>query len=188
LLRIIRKDLYYRLAGKILTIPNLREITEDLPTLIDHLTYKMEDNRHKRNETIDYFKNRIEELENHHWPGNVRELANYVRRRLKLGKSENIELGEYELEGKSQENTQIILPARQSQDYAVDATFDEIDPSVTIAQIKGGNIQLESPDELRSRYINHVHKCLANTGASNAIISKQLQISINTLRKHIKNE
>jgi len=73
-----RKDLYYRLAGKVLTIPSLRDITDDLPALIDHLAYKMGKAPLKRDETIHYFAERLNELEGYHWPGNIRELANYV--------------------------------------------------------------------------------------------------------------
>jgi len=47
-------------------------------------------------------------------------------------------------------------------------------------------VKLERPDEVRSRYINHVHKCLKNKGLPNSLIAANLGISINTLKKNIK--
>lgn len=182
-----RKDLYYRLAGKVLTIPSLRDITDDLPVLVDHLAYKMGKDPLKRDETIRYFAERLNEMKDYHWPGNIRELANYVRRRLALGKDEDIVLGEYEIEEKKQKSTLRPQQNQKSQEYYVDVIFRSLFSDVTIENLKSTVVKFEKPDEVRGRYISHVYKCLNDKGASNALIATKLGIAINTLKKTVKN-
>lgn len=182
-----RKDLYYRLTGKVLTIPSLRDIIDDLPTLIDHLAYKMEKSEQKRNDTILYFNQRLDELEAYHWPGNIRELANYVRRRLTLGKDENIILGEHEFEDKNLENKDSSRQKRKHQGYCIDVTFSGLLDYTDIDKYRTNIIKFEPPEDVKSRYINHVYKCLKNKGVPNYLIADNLNISINTLKNNIKN-
>lgn len=182
-----RKDLYYRLAGKVLTIPSLRDITDDLPVLIDHLAYKMGKDPLKRDETIHYFAERLNEMAGYYWPGNIRELVNYVRRRLTLGKDEDIVLGEYEIEEKIQKNILRPQQNQKSQEYYVDVIFRSLFSDVAIENLKSTVVKFEKPDDVRGRYINHVYKCLNDKGASNALIATKLGIAINTLKKNIKN-
>ncbi len=182
-----RKDLYYRLTGKVLTIPSLREITDDLPVLIDHLAYKMGKDPLKRDETILYFAERLNEMKDYHWPGNIRELANYVRRRLTLGKDEDIILGEYEVDEKIPKNTLNPQQSQKSQEYYVDVVFRSLFSDVTIENLKRTVVKFEKPDDVRSRYISHVYKCLNEQGASNTLIAAKLGIAINTLKKAVKN-
>ncbi|HUZ18793.1 MAG TPA: sigma-54 dependent transcriptional regulator [Spirochaetia bacterium] len=64
-----RRDLYYRINALSVSVPPLRERTEDLPMLVrsflpeDRITFAA-----------------LEKLERHDWPGNVRELKNVVER------------------------------------------------------------------------------------------------------------
>jgi DNA-binding NtrC family response regulator len=76
-----RADLYYRLSVLRLTIPPLRERSEDVVELVGHFLRK-----HAPNSTPEY---RITPelaagLQAHTWPGNVRELENFIRRALAL--------------------------------------------------------------------------------------------------------
>ncbi|WP_044894027.1 sigma-54 interaction domain-containing protein [Bacillus alveayuensis] len=72
-----REDLYYRLNVLTLTIPPLRERKEDIPSLIYHFLYKLEQKygvrKHIQNEAMDI-------LLAYHWPGNIRELNNIIER------------------------------------------------------------------------------------------------------------
>lgn len=187
-LKEFRKDLYYRLAGKVLTVPSLRDIVEDLPILIDHLVYKMEEDSQKRNDALQYFEQRSKELKDYHWPGNTRELANYVRRRLTLGKDEDIILGEYEIEEKSQKTTSRPQQNLEAQGYCVDVTFGKLFPDEGVEKSRAARVNLERPDDVKNRYIKHVYKCLKDEGESNSFISAKLGISINTLKKAIKTD
>ena len=77
-----REDLYYRLAVIPLELPPLRERSEDIPELVEHLFLKVRQ-KHELPELklpaalIPYFCA-------YRWPGNVRELENVVERMVVL--------------------------------------------------------------------------------------------------------
>jgi DNA-binding NtrC family response regulator len=76
-----RSDLYFRLAVVPITLPPLRERTEDLPALIDAL---LSDLRAVDSPAAAPLRSGelLPELLRHRWPGNVRELRNYVEAAL----------------------------------------------------------------------------------------------------------
>ena len=77
-----RPDLYYRLNGFSISLPPLRERTEDIPILVTHFLKKYE------HESVVEISNRAMNLiKTYSWPGNVRELENTVRRAAILAKS-----------------------------------------------------------------------------------------------------
>jgi transcriptional regulator with GAF, ATPase, and Fis domain len=79
-----RSDLFYRLNGFPITLPPLRERTEDIAMLAQHFLSKY------NYESVSHFSDRaITVMQNYHWPGNVRELENVVRRAAILAKSES---------------------------------------------------------------------------------------------------
>ena len=73
-----RSDLYFRISTIPLTIPALRERTEDIPllaqTLLSDVCADLALNR------IELSKRAIRELQMYPWPGNVRELRNVLER------------------------------------------------------------------------------------------------------------
>lgn len=74
--KIMRSDLYFRLATVTLYIPPLRERKEDIQLLAMHFIKKY-------NNEFGLFINKIsveviEHFEHYHWPGNVRELENFI--------------------------------------------------------------------------------------------------------------
>lgn len=75
-----REDLYYRLNVFPITIPPLRERSEDIPVLADHFLRKF------AQETGSLVAGMSEEAQRklvaYHWPGNVRELENVIERSL----------------------------------------------------------------------------------------------------------
>ncbi|HUR21417.1 MAG TPA: sigma-54 dependent transcriptional regulator [Vicinamibacterales bacterium] len=72
-----REDLFWRLNVFPVAMPALRDRTEDLPLLIDHLLERVNAEFHTRigGVTDDVFQVFAE----HRWPGNVRELMNVLR-------------------------------------------------------------------------------------------------------------
>jgi NtrC-family two-component system response regulator AlgB len=83
-----REDLFYRINVITLTIPSLRERTEDIMTLaMDFLTYFCRAN-HKL--IPGFTEEAIEMLTSYTWPGNVRELRNAIERAVILGSGEQI--------------------------------------------------------------------------------------------------
>jgi len=73
-----REDLYYRLAVVEIHLPPVRERTEDIPILVDHLLRRAPHNRGVTGLSPDV----AAVFGAYHWPGNVRELANAVERAL----------------------------------------------------------------------------------------------------------
>jgi transcriptional regulator with GAF, ATPase, and Fis domain len=85
-----RPDLYYRLNVFPLTVPPLRERSEDVPLLVWHFI-------NARQSALGRSIKRVPErlmraLETHAWPGNVRELENLVERALIVSAGPNLEI------------------------------------------------------------------------------------------------
>jgi two-component system nitrogen regulation response regulator GlnG len=70
-----REDLYYRLNVVPLTLPPLRERSEDIPFLVDHFLGKYGTELGERAVATEA----LERLMGYGWPGNVRELENVVQ-------------------------------------------------------------------------------------------------------------
>jgi DNA-binding NtrC family response regulator len=77
-----RDDLYYRLNVIPIHIPPLRERTEDIPLLIQHILQKFCSAKRTCVEGME--KDAIRCLESYDWPGNVRELENIIERMVIL--------------------------------------------------------------------------------------------------------
>lgn len=92
-----RRDLYYRLAVVTLTVPPLRERTEDIPALAEKY---LRDFRIKlaRPDIDGLSQQALDALLAYGWPGNVRELINVVERAVLLADGPNIELVDLPIE------------------------------------------------------------------------------------------
>ncbi|MCF8039075.1 MAG: sigma-54 dependent transcriptional regulator [Desulfohalobiaceae bacterium] len=73
-----REDLYYRLCVVPITLPPLRERTDDIPHLIKKFLLLY--NRGRRHAIQDFTPRALQRLKQYDWPGNVRELKNLVQR------------------------------------------------------------------------------------------------------------
>jgi formate hydrogenlyase transcriptional activator len=76
--REFRGDLYFRLNVFPITIPPLRDRTEDIPLLAGRFLKEYSRRMDKRIDTIP--DSTMERLKQHPWPGNVRELQNFIER------------------------------------------------------------------------------------------------------------
>jgi transcriptional regulator with GAF, ATPase, and Fis domain len=86
-----RKDLYYRLNVVTLTMPALRDRTEDIPQLAEHFLLKASRKCKTRMKSLS--EEAMACLIQYDWPGNVRELENAIERAVVLG-SGNVVLPE----------------------------------------------------------------------------------------------
>ncbi len=77
-----REDLYYRLKVFPITVPALRQRTEDIPTLVRHFTELYARRMNKRIDEIP--SETMDGLVRYPWPGNVRELQNFIERAVIL--------------------------------------------------------------------------------------------------------
>ena len=73
-----REDLWYRLSIFPITVPPLRERTEDIAQLVDFFVTKISKRLGKSIENIP--TNVMNALQNYQWPGNIRELENVLER------------------------------------------------------------------------------------------------------------
>ena len=78
-----REDLYYRLNGFSLSLPPLRERTEEIPILIRYFMQRMADKYARR--PLSFSPELMSACMRHGWPGNLRELENFIKRYLVLG-------------------------------------------------------------------------------------------------------
>ena len=76
--KLFRADLYYRLNVIPISLPPLRERTDDIPGLVEHFVRKFSARLNKHVETIP--EEVMQYLKYHDWPGNIRELQNFIER------------------------------------------------------------------------------------------------------------
>src|SRR5437870_10794137 len=77
-----REDLFYRFNTFTITLPPLRDRTEDIPVLAHHFLRKAEAKVNKR---VDRFApEALDLLKRYPWPGNLRELENTIERAVVL--------------------------------------------------------------------------------------------------------
>ena len=81
-----REDLFYRLNIIPISLPPLRERTDDIPLLINHFLRKFVPER----EGITVASETMQQLVQYRWPGNVRELENIIERAVVLSDSNTI--------------------------------------------------------------------------------------------------
>ncbi|MCU0410007.1 MAG: sigma-54 dependent transcriptional regulator, partial [Bacteroidales bacterium] len=85
-----REDLFYRLNVVNITIPPLRERTEDIPLLVNHFIRKYCTSMSRDMITIEPAA--MKHLEKFEFPGNVRELENMIERAIVIGNGKEIKL------------------------------------------------------------------------------------------------
>ena len=77
-----RQDLYYRLNVFPVTIPPLRERTDDIPLLVEYLIERYAKKAGKKITNIE--RSTLELFKTYDWPGNIRELQNVIERAVIL--------------------------------------------------------------------------------------------------------
>lgn len=75
-----RQDLYYRLRGVTITLPPLRDRSEDIPEIAHALMFRY--NQQLGTQVQSISPEALELLVNHRWPGNIRELQSVIRESL----------------------------------------------------------------------------------------------------------
>lgn len=181
-----REDLYFRLNVVPLSIPPLRDRTEDVPDLAEHFLEKVTETGLPYKTLTNGAKKVLQSFD---WPGNVRELENLLRRLCALH------------------------PGQQIDGAAVKAEFDRSTselaggPMSIMANVTGGNlsqtvrIHLDQyfdfhddglpPPGLHARILREVErpliqKVLAATKGNQVKAADLLGVNRNTLRKKIR--
>ncbi|MFO0567642.1 MAG: sigma 54-interacting transcriptional regulator [Polyangiaceae bacterium] len=97
-----REDLFYRLAGVVVTIPPLRERPEDIDRLAAQFASAMANDLGRP--TLTFSRAAEDALRRHAWPGNVRELRNVVERAVVLARGDRVEVDDLQLTSSAPEN------------------------------------------------------------------------------------
>ncbi|MFT5730935.1 MAG: formate hydrogenlyase transcriptional activator [Desulforhopalus sp.] len=85
-----RKDLFYRLSVFPITVPPLRDRTEDIPMLVWAFVKDLGTRMGKTVEKIS--KETMDMLQSYTWPGNVRELRNVIERSMILHSGQTLHI------------------------------------------------------------------------------------------------
>ena len=109
-----REDLYYRLAVFPITVPPLRERTEDIAELVRHFLVRFAAEEGKRIRAV--AADALGLLNAHPWPGNVRQLENAIFRAVVLADGD--EIGAAELPQLAHAPTRMVAPAIVPSDEA----------------------------------------------------------------------
>ena len=99
-----REDLYFRLNVVQITMPPLRERTEDLPILLNHFLGEFAEENHIDAPTFE--PGAMQCLRRYSWPGNIRELRNFAENVVVLHRGNVIR--DYDLESKFRGETRSI--------------------------------------------------------------------------------
>jgi PAS domain S-box-containing protein len=87
-----REDLYYRLNVFPVTVPPLRDRSEDIPMIVNFFLKKFGKKIGKQIERVPY--DVIKSLQEYHWPGNVRELENIIERSMIISPDSTLHLAD----------------------------------------------------------------------------------------------
>ena len=124
-----RADLFFRLNVVPITLPALRERTEDIPRLVEHFLALA--CRHT-SKNVRFSEAALVTLQLHDWPGNVRELENMVERLVILSASEIIEVNDLPRHVRTPSSRLAAVAAA-----ATGAPGDHIDLAATLSRIEG---------------------------------------------------
>ncbi|HVH87821.1 MAG TPA: sigma-54 dependent transcriptional regulator [Terriglobales bacterium] len=85
-----RQDLFHRIYVFPVTLPPLRERSDDIPVLIEHFQKQIA--RQNNWKPAVFTPEAVAELQKYAWPGNVRELRNMIERLLLLASNDQVDL------------------------------------------------------------------------------------------------
>ena len=158
-----RDDLYYRLNIVAITLPPLRNRSQDVPPLIDYLLSKINLDLHKK--IIGVSGEMMQKFIAYSWPGNIRELENLLVRAAVVAKGQVLGVNDFPELGKDEQAA--ALPA--------DATSSIFQPDEP-----GKFLTL---DQIEERYIRKVIK---ETTLNKGEICETLGISRPTFERKLE--
>jgi two-component system response regulator FlrC len=161
-----REDLYYRLNVFPIEIPALRQRSDDIVPIANHL---LELHARRAGRTARLAASAQAKLAAHTWPGNVRELDNVIQRALILAPGESIEAGHL-----------LLAAGEPLPQVAASFVQTATPPAAAVAETEGAAASMQ---ELERR---HILETLAAVGGSRRLAIERLGISERTLRYKLK--
>lgn len=131
-----REDLYYRLNVVGLTVPPLRQRTQDIPLLSQHFLNLFSEKNHK--ELKGLTPQAMDRLVKYAWPGNVRELMNAIERAVVLAQSEYVDASDLWLEQEAADHSETPDAASAA---PADLPLEEVERTAILKTLEstGGN-------------------------------------------------
>ncbi|OHB48859.1 MAG: hypothetical protein A2Y10_06300 [Planctomycetes bacterium GWF2_41_51] len=85
-----RQDLYFRIKGVSVTVPPLRDRTQDIPNLVEYFLAEASEELGKPKKSIS--DNAMNILKAYSWPGNIRQLRNCIRTMAVMTDAEKLDV------------------------------------------------------------------------------------------------
>jgi len=138
-----RSDLYFRLNVVQITVPPLRERSEDIPLLVAHFLQKIEGKLGRTVREVD--PEAMSLFFQYSWPGNVRELENVLERAVVLCKGSAITSEDLPIEMRQAGDWEQGVEPFISWDQGLAATLDNIEERIIrLALKKTDNVQAQA--------------------------------------------
>jgi len=167
-----REDLFYRLNVVPITVPPLRERTEDIPVLARYFLNKYNT---ENNKSIGDFSPEVLDLfMKYHWPGNVRELENAVEYSVVLAQGDLIGLDHLPPLFKKASHNERPVSGADSNDLLVVSDLQSR---------QGGTVGEANLKEVEKQ---HIQRILEETGRNYTHAARALGIARSTLHKKMK--
>lgn len=139
--RKFREDLFFRLNVFPISIPPLRERTEDVPMLVTHFVHRFA--QEMRKEIREVSPEALKALMAYPWPGNVRELENFIERAVILATGPGLTVHDFALglkRGRGERGeSELPLTGSLHEISARASARAERDLIVRTLQVTGGN-------------------------------------------------
>ncbi|WP_199458087.1 MULTISPECIES: sigma-54-dependent transcriptional regulator [unclassified Marinobacter] len=164
-----RQDLFYRINVIELAVPPLRDRTDDIELLANHILERIA--REYECDAASLTQDAVDRLKEHDFPGNVRELENILERAFTLCDADRISASDLHLGG---------TLATEGQTNASGNAISEAGPTL----VPEGDIDLEGYLESIERQA--IEKALEATRWNKTAAAKKLGISFRALRYRLK--
>lgn len=166
-----RQDLFYRINVIELPVPALRQRTDDIPQLAEHILGKLaHDGQHPRLDG-----SALAALKEYSFPGNVRELENILERAMTLCEGDAIHANDLQLPGSGK------MAAKSMPDSNTVSATAQAEPADTTL-----NPEVPLEDYLDSIEKDAIVKALEQTRYNKTAAAKLLGITFRALRYRLK--
>ncbi|MCF7802914.1 MAG: sigma-54 dependent transcriptional regulator [Candidatus Marinimicrobia bacterium] len=119
-----REDLYYRLHVVNISLPPLRQRTEDIPLIVDYQVDRLAEKLGRENLTIE--PEVMEKFQEYNWPGNIRELINILESAIIMSNSEAITYSDLPSHFKTELQSQSFTPIDGNDYQSAKTEFERV--------------------------------------------------------------
>lgn len=165
--RTFREDLFYRLNVVQVTVPALRERTDDIPGLIDHFLAYLGTLARVPFSISD---EAVSALMKHHWPGNIRELRNVIERATAFCRGGLVRKEDLQLEPtQTNSSNRDLLEAKcECHDQAgpLDKTLLECEKKIITAALRETGWNQKKAAEILGRNRTNLNRRISRLGLS----------------------